>query len=65
MRRLLAQDRAQNIRNPTLGVLPPTLTMAGMMVANTVLNHLVGGTQFIGEKHKLTVLHMCTLYFYA
>jgi hypothetical protein len=42
MRRLLARDRAQNTKNPTLTVLPPTLTMAGMKVANTVLNYLVG-----------------------
>jgi hypothetical protein len=41
MRRLLARDRAQNTKNPTLAVPPPTVIMAGMEVANTVLNHLV------------------------
>jgi hypothetical protein len=24
-----------------------------------------GGTQFTGEKHKLTMLHMCTLFFHT
>jgi hypothetical protein len=42
MMRLLARERAQSTKNPTLAVLPLTLTMAGMTVANTVLNHLVG-----------------------
>jgi hypothetical protein len=36
MRRLLARDRDQNTKNPTLTVLPSTVTMAGMTVPNTI-----------------------------
>jgi hypothetical protein len=42
MMRLLVRDKAQNTKNPTIAVLPPTATMAGMEVANIVLNYLVG-----------------------
>jgi hypothetical protein len=41
MRRLLIWDRAQNTKNPTLAVLPPTLTMAGMEVHYVTYVHLI------------------------
>jgi hypothetical protein len=41
MRRLPVRKVAQNTKNPTLALLPSILMMGGMMLANTVLNHLV------------------------
>jgi hypothetical protein len=41
MKRLLVWGIAQNIKNPTIALLPPILTMGGVEVANAILNHLV------------------------
>jgi hypothetical protein len=41
IRRLPVQKVAQNTKNPTLALLPSILTMGGMTVADTILNHLV------------------------
>jgi hypothetical protein len=42
IRRLLVHYRSQNTKNLTLAVPPLAVMMAGMEVASTVLNHLMG-----------------------
>jgi hypothetical protein len=66
MRKLLVQDRAQNTKNPTIPLLPPILTMGGRGGGSQYhIEQSGGGTQFTCEKHKLTILHMCTLFFHT
>jgi hypothetical protein len=64
MRRLLVRDRAQNTKNSMIALLPPILMM-GHGGSQYHIEPVGDGTQFTCEKHKLTMLHMCTLFFHT
>jgi hypothetical protein len=65
MRRLPVRKVAQNIKNPTLALLPPILTIGGDDGSQYRIEPSGGATQFIGEKHKVTMLHIWTWYFHT
>jgi hypothetical protein len=60
MKRLLVRDRAQNTKNRMITLLPPILTIGGGGDDGSQyrIEPSGGATQFIGEKHKVTMLHI-------